>query len=318
LLSETERQLLNRLSVFPAGWTLEGAENVCGGDGIEVAEMLDLLSRLVSKSLVGLESYRAGERRYRLLDTVRQYAHERLMEIGAVDRLRNKHFVFFFNEYRGALPILRGSGQLRCLERLQVDRDDVRVALEWALASAPLAGNGLELAGALFWYWTKRGEFAEGRQWLERALDANAHAPTALRTRALIGLAHMLYFQGDFPGAERVVAEALSLGRDDDDAWAVSFALFLQGLLAFERSDYDEAVARSIEAREAADACGPVQVAGPLMVLANVALAKDRLGSTSRRKLGPGNHSIGGGRTAYRSSGLRDRARAGIRGVVAE
>ena len=273
LLTDVERLLMKRLSVFPAGWTLEAAEKVCGGDGIEVAEMLDLVSRLVSKSLVGLEGHPTGERRYRLLDTVRQYAHERLMEIGAVDRLRDKHFAFFFNEYRGALPILRGPDQLLCLRRLHVERDNMRAALEWSVTSARLAEKGLELAGALFWYWTKRGDFAEGRQWLERALDANAHVRGCLRARALIGLAHMLYFQGDFPAAEELVHEALSLGREDDDAWVISFALFLQGLLAFERGDREQAVSCSIEAREAADACGqPVQHAGPLMVLANVAL----------------------------------------------
>jgi non-specific serine/threonine protein kinase len=274
LLSDVEREVLNRLSVFPAGWTLEAAEQVCGGDGIEVSEMLDIVSRLVTKSLVGLESLPTGERRYRLLDTVRQYARERLIEAGAVDRLRDRHFAFFFNEYRDALPILRGPDQLRCLRYLQVERDNVRGALEWAVTSLPLAEKGLELAGALFWYWTKRGEFAEGRQWLERALDANRGVRGCLRARALIGLAHMLYFQGDFTGTEELVEEALTVGREDDDAWTESFALFLQGLLAFERGDHEQAVSCSVEARAAANACGqPVQDAGPLMVLANVALA---------------------------------------------
>jgi ATP/maltotriose-dependent transcriptional regulator MalT len=95
----------------------------------------------------------------------------------------------------------------------------------------------------------------------------------------LIGLAHMLYFQGDFPGAEELVNEALSVGREDDDAWVISFALFLQGLLAFERGDREQAISCSNEARVAADACGQVvQDAGPLMVLANVALANGDYG----------------------------------------
>ena len=151
LLSDAERQLLSRLSVFPSGWTLEAAENVCGGDGIDAADMLDLLSRLVSKSLVCLESDVAGERRYRLLETVRQYAHERLIESGGVDRLRDRHLEFFFNEFRGALPTLQGHGQLRGLKRLRLEQDSVRSALEWAIATPPLAEKALELAGALFW-----------------------------------------------------------------------------------------------------------------------------------------------------------------------
>ena len=101
LLSDVERQLLSRLSVFPAAWTLEAAEHVCGGDGIDEHDVLDLLSRLVSKSLVVVDSEFAGERRYRFLETVRQYARERLVQAGAADRLRERHFEFFFNEFRG-------------------------------------------------------------------------------------------------------------------------------------------------------------------------------------------------------------------------
>ena len=170
LLSDVERQLFSRLSVFPAAWTLEAAEHVCGGDGINENDVLDLLSRLVSKSLVVVDSEFAGERRYRFLETVRQYARERLVQAGAADRLRDRHFEFFFNEFRGALPILRHHDQLPCLRRLRIEQENVRAALEWALTSSALAEKGVELAGALFWFWTKRGLFEEGRLWLERAL----------------------------------------------------------------------------------------------------------------------------------------------------
>jgi predicted ATPase len=88
LLSDVEQQLLSRLSVFPAAWTLEAAEHVCGGDGINENDVLDLLSRLVSKSLVVVDSEFASERRYRFLETVRQYAREQLVQAGAADRLR--------------------------------------------------------------------------------------------------------------------------------------------------------------------------------------------------------------------------------------
>ncbi len=156
LLSEQERVLLSRLSVFPAGWTLEAAEKVCGGDGIDEGDMLDLLSRLVNKSLVTLESQAGADRRYRLLETVRHYARERLVEMGSADRLRGKHFEFFFNEFRGAQTALQGHEQVRWLKRLRLEQDSVRAALEWAIAPGT-ADKALELAGALFWYWTKNG-----------------------------------------------------------------------------------------------------------------------------------------------------------------
>ncbi|MEO8077313.1 MAG: hypothetical protein ABI818_13360 [Acidobacteriota bacterium] len=129
----------------------------------------------------------------------------------------------------------------------------------------------MELAGALFWFWTKRGLFEEGRAWLERAAALDTAPRT--RARALLGLAHMHYFQGRQIGAAESAAAALSLGRECGDPWVASFALFLQALAAFELGDYQQALARAIEAREAADDSGDqIQHGGPLMIVANVAL----------------------------------------------
>ena len=274
LLSGVERQLLGRLSVFSAGWTLDAAEKICGGDGIPASDMLELLSRLVTKSLVAVVDDVVDEWRYRLIETVRQYALERLTHTGDADRLRDRHFEFFLNEFRGATPILRGGGQVACLRRLRREQDNVRVALDWGLASPRLSEVALELAGALFWFWTKRGQFAEGRQWLERALANGADAPGPTRARALIGLVHMHYFQGHYAEAGARIAEALSLGREHRDAWVASFALSLQGFIAFELGDLELAATCAHEAREAAYSSGdPVQHGGPLLVLANIAVS---------------------------------------------
>ena len=108
-------------------------------------------------------------RRYRFLETVRQYARERLTEAGAVSGLRDRHFAFFHTEFQDALHTLRGPNQVAGLRRLRVEQENLRAALEWGLSSPALGEKAVELAGALFWFWTKRGLFAEGRQWLERA-----------------------------------------------------------------------------------------------------------------------------------------------------
>ena len=126
LLSGVEQQLFGRLSVFPAAWTLEAAERVCGGDGIHENDVLDLLSRLVGKSLVVVDSEFAGERRYRLLETVRQYALERLVQAGTAERMRQRHFEYFFNEFRGSLLILRHQNQVPCLRQLRIEQENVR------------------------------------------------------------------------------------------------------------------------------------------------------------------------------------------------
>jgi predicted ATPase/DNA-binding winged helix-turn-helix (wHTH) protein len=271
LLSDSERQLLSRLSVFPAAWTLEAAESVCGGDGIGVNDILDLLSRLASKSLVVVDGDFFGERRYCFLETVREYARERLFQAAASDLLRDRHFEFFLNEFRAVLPILRHHDQLHCLRRLRMEQENVRAALEWSLTSPALAGKGLELAAALFWFWTKRGLFEEGKFWLERALAVAPEAPGSVRARALIGLAHMYHFQGH--SFEAVISEALSLGRQGNDAWVVSFALFMQALAALEHGDYETATTCSLEAREAANISGElVQHGGPLLILGNIAV----------------------------------------------
>ena len=270
LLSEGERSVLSRVSIFPASWTLEAAEAICGGDGINPEDVLESVARLVSKSLIAVESDVAGGRRYRLLETVRQYARGRLMDAGDADRFRRRHFEFFWNEFRGAQPILRGPGQVPCLNRLVKEQENLRAALEWALDSVTHSEEGVELAGALFWFWTKRGLFEEGKSWLTRAVALQASAE--FTGRALIGLAHMHYFQGRHVATADVATRALSLGRDAGDARVVQFSLFMQALAAFEAGDYDVAQVRALEAREAADACPAVDLGGPLMILANLAI----------------------------------------------
>ena len=161
------------------------------------------------------------------------------------------------------LTILSHHGQLPCLQRLRIELENVRAALEWALTSPTLAEKGVELAGSLFWFWTKSGLFEEGKRWLEQALALHGPVRGSVRARALIGLAHMHFFQGRLVEVSAVAAEALSLGREDGDAWVVSFALFLQGTAAFERGDHEQAEARSREALEAADASGRRLAAWP-------------------------------------------------------
>jgi non-specific serine/threonine protein kinase len=156
-----------------------------------------------------------------------------------------------------------------------MELENVRAALEWALTSPTLAEKGVELAGSLFWFWTKSGRFEEGERWLERALAVQVPVRGSVRARALIGLANVHFFQGRQLEVSARAAEALSLGRDDGDAWVVTFALFLQGTAAFERGDNEQAEARSREALDAADASGEAWLRGaPLLILGHVAASK--------------------------------------------
>jgi non-specific serine/threonine protein kinase len=270
LLSDVERLLLNRLAVFPASWALEAAEGVCGGDGIDPSEMLDHLCRLADKSLVVLERDTRGSTRYRLLETVRQYGRHRLLQEENADQRHRRHFDFFYSAFRDSFTVLRREHQLPRLRQLREEQENVRAALEWAIATPELKEPAVEFAGALFWFWTKRGLFEEGKLWLSRALELQA--ARGLRARALMGLAHMHYFQGRLDDTAACTAAALSLSREENDAWNISFALFFQSLVAFEYRHYEEAVARAAEARDAAT--DELQHGGPLLVLANVALSR--------------------------------------------
>ena len=140
LLSEPERQLLRRLSVFAGGWTIEAAEDVTSGDGIERKEVLDLLSRLVDKSLVNVDGDGDEGPRYRFLETVRQYGRERLLQSAEAERLRDRHLAFFRELARRAEPELPRAEQVSWLNRLHREHDNLRLAFEWCLG-APERGR---------------------------------------------------------------------------------------------------------------------------------------------------------------------------------
>jgi predicted ATPase/DNA-binding SARP family transcriptional activator len=218
LLGEPERDLLCRLSVFAGGWSLEAAETI-GGAGT-----LDRLSQLVNKSLVVVEH--GGATRYRLLETIRQYAHERLAEAGRQDTAQRQHLAYFRALVEQAHGELRGPEQTEWLDRLADEHGNLRVALEQALATDPVAA--LEFAARLLWFWHIRGHRREGREWLARALAATesgtlASMPRELalaRARALSAAGFLAEMQGDHELATSLREACLALlevhpGADD-------------------------------------------------------------------------------------------------------
>ena len=204
LLPEPERVLLRRLAVFMGGWTLEAAEAVCGGDGTPESEVLDHLAGLVDKSLVTLElPDEAG--RYRVLETVRQYATERLVESGETDRMRQSHAGFFLALAEQAEPKLFGPEQDAWFARLEAEHSNLRTALEW-LAAREDAAQGLRLAGALWRFWEVRGHLAVGRSWLSEMLRlAGSDAEAAARAKALLGAAVCAYYLPRLCGGRRAI-----------------------------------------------------------------------------------------------------------------
>lgn len=275
LLTEAERQLMCRLSVFAGGWTLEAAEEVCSGNGIEEEETLDLLSHLVDKSLVNIDEWSeckrdraqpsieadvVGNRRYRFLETVRQYARERLLRSGDSERLRDLHFAFFLDLARRAEPELQKADQVLWLNRLQLEHDNLRSALDWALSGSRQDDHAQELAAALWWFWTKRGYFTEGRDWLQRALALDRRQSPRLRIKILVGLVLMMSFAGNFADRGAVDGELAALARDSEDLWAVALARFARTGMAIQSeelpTDSTPAGQLAVESHAAAVAAG--------------------------------------------------------------
>ena len=189
LLSERERQALQRLSVFAGSWTLEAAEAVAGGGIIQADEVLDLLTSLLDKSLIQTASSSEAWMQYRMLETVRQYAHARLLESGAGERVRDRHLVYYVNLAEQAEPHLRGKGMLDWLNRLDEEHDNLHLALEWSLAGH--LEEGLRLAASLMWFWHIRNYQVEGVTWLEKMLAAEAEARGSQRLE--VGVQSTMY-----------------------------------------------------------------------------------------------------------------------------
>jgi non-specific serine/threonine protein kinase len=240
LLTDPERQLLRRLSVFAGGWTLEAAEEVAAGEGSEPAGVLDLLSHLVDKSLVIVDGDADAGRRYRFLETVRQYARERLVQFEEGSRVQERHLACFHALVRRAEPGLLGAAEITWVNRLEREHSNLRAALEWCLTTPGCEVRSVELASALHWFWLKRSWFREGQEYLERALAAGRDVPVALRAKALMALGSLLFFQGDLVRAQGVLAESATLGRAAGQLSIVGLSLGLASVNALELGDAAE------------------------------------------------------------------------------
>ncbi len=241
LLSEQERILFRRLSVFSGGFALEAVEAIGEGGGIQVKQVLDLLSHLVDKSLVVADTQARSEARYRLLETIRQYALEKLQESGEEMTLRRRHCDWFLALAEQADRQLRGPHQVVWLERLEMEHDNVRAGLVWSLAHEHKIA--LQLASVLAWFWRLHNHFSEGRRWLEMALTVSHASPATLRIKALTGNGLLAFSQGDTTRATTLLEESLALSRNQNDNWGIAWSLHGLGRVASFHDAFERAVA---------------------------------------------------------------------------
>jgi predicted ATPase/class 3 adenylate cyclase len=235
LLSDDEKLLLCRLSVFVSGWILEAAEQVCAGkNDISSDDVLDLLTHLVDKSLVILDGSR-----YHMLETTRQYAREKLLGSSESDWVQNHHLDFFMELAEEAETNLFGAEQAIWLERLEIEQGNLRTALKWGLGSN--AEPGLRLASALWLFWFMRAHFIEGRQWYDQALSLGGTAPPLIRIKLLTGAASNSMGRGDSDETVALSEQGLVLSREQENEWGIAMSLHHLGVAAMLQGDYKRA-----------------------------------------------------------------------------
>ncbi len=236
LLSAPERTLLRRLAVFSGGWTLEAAERVCPGEGLGEGDVLDVLAHLVDKSLVIYEEPE-GSARYRLLETVRQYASERLRQAGDGPALRRAHLDYYLELAEQAEPALSGADQPTWLARLHLEHDNLRAALEASGSPGLDPEVRVRLTTALHRFWYVRGHLREGRDWLESALARRPDAADTLQAKAYNAAGIFAWLHGDRRAARSWYERSLALWKQAGDRSRAAGVLSNLGLLADEEGD---------------------------------------------------------------------------------
>jgi tetratricopeptide (TPR) repeat protein len=249
LLSEAERSLLRRLAVFSGGWTLEAAESVAKSVDEAKGEVLDLLSQLIDKSLVLVEE---GEHavRYGLLETVRQYGINKLTEAGETEDVRERHVDYYIQLAETADEGLRDARQIKCIQVLEDEHDNLRRALRWTIDNGE-GDSAFRIVTALGWFWFMRGYWKESWVWLKQSLDLSSDFDPNLRAKAIYRAGGLELIRGKLAGTTELVEGALITCRDNDDKEGTAWCLNLLGQAGtWGYKDYDEADVRLSESVE--------------------------------------------------------------------
>lgn len=253
LLSEPERALFRKFSVFAGGCTYEAAEAICSE-----MDVLNLLTQLVNKSLVAVEDEN-GSPRYRLLETVRQYARDKLLESGESEAARDTHFDYFFKLAKSAEPMLDGLQAREWVAKLEAEHDNFRAALDWGLEKN--VEGVLRMVPSLVRFWNRQGHEEEGRQIISEALARAERIPVpageaGLQWKKVLSLAWqaltmLAYSQGDAVRAGESAARAADLAREVGDMATLSLVLAFQASVLIIRSEPQKALERLEEAAAA-------------------------------------------------------------------
>jgi predicted ATPase/class 3 adenylate cyclase len=243
LLDEGEQLLFARLAVFSGGRTLEAIEAICDAEGDLPVDTFEGISSLVDKSLLRQEEGPNEEPRFVMLETIHEFAREKLGQSEEGEEIKRVHAQYFLTLAEEAYLELKGPDQLEWLERLEAEHDNMRAALSWA--SVRKEGEvSLRLGGALSWFWLMRGYHSEGRRWLEEALAIERRGSPESRAMALAGAGALAEEQGDLDRAKEACQEGLKLLANEEAKEGSESKLWLLdrfGWVALRREEYGQA-----------------------------------------------------------------------------
>lgn len=250
LLNTIEQALVRRLAVFTGSFTLEAAEPICNAPSHLDLDFLQGLSSLVDQSLLRVQEHDPDaddpEPRFIMLDTIREYGLEQLAHAGEDESVRRAHALWYLALAKAAEPELRGTEQRFWLGRLESEYANLQAALQWAQQQRE-PEIGLRVATALWRFWSKRGEYTEGRSWVEALLQLEQRmghpVPPLLQAKALNELARLVYRQGDLERAVALARESLALYRSADDKAGIASSLSTMGAAMKDEGDYKDAIA---------------------------------------------------------------------------
>jgi predicted ATPase/DNA-binding CsgD family transcriptional regulator len=257
LLTPDQQALFRRLGVFVGGSTLDAAEQI-GQQGREAVlaansnhpasghlgldtqpSAFDLVATLVEQSLLTQQEQPGGEPRFGMLETIREYALERLASSGEAAAMRERHTALFAALATEADIRLRGREQIAWLARLEAEHDNLRAAMAWALERED-ADLALRLTGELHWFWYLHGHWAEGRRWLERALGTARAAPSPERAKALAGAGILSFALSDYVTARAQLEESIAVSRAIEDRRGLAYAMLYLTFPTIVQADYDD------------------------------------------------------------------------------
>jgi predicted ATPase len=245
LLTSAERQLFTRLGAFVGGFDLEAVEAICGLPGDPGLGVVGGLASLAEQSLLRPVETPAGDIRYAMLETVREYAAERLEAGDDEPAIRQRHADYFLALAEAGDAAIAGPTGGAWVARLAIEHDNLRAALGWLDGQAEIE-SGLRIASALWRFWQVQGHLAEGRGWLERLLARSDGPPTVARARALVGAGALAWRHHDAAAAERWLNDAVAACRQVDEPFALATALKHLGLVAMYAQPPDAERAREL------------------------------------------------------------------------